>query len=171
MNSKKLSMGQMLGLGGGVLMLITLFLPWFKANLVFMGETVASETGNAFDFFFGWSGGILVLVAAGLLAAAAFGSSEIKLGSLKGEQLALILAGVGTLFILIKLIIGEDVPTELAMLLESDETISGGVSRSFGIFFGLIAGLAVVAGSFLAMKDKGLDVPDAGDFGIGGDSA
>jgi len=179
MNLKKLSVGQMLGLGGGVLMLIALFLPWFTVKVAGFGES-ESSSGNGFDFWLAWLGGILVLVAVGLLVAAVFGSSEIKLGNLKGEQIALLLAGLGTLLILIKLIIGESLPSEFnAMVAEAEAAgvtledlgFSIGISRAFGIFVGLIAGLAVTAGSFLMMKDKGLDLPDAGDFGIGGDAS
>lgn len=168
MGSKKLSTGQMLGLGGGVLMVIALFLPWFTAKVTLLGETLVSESGNAFDFTLGLIGGLCVLAAAIVLAIAAFGSGGLKIGNLKGEQIALILAGLGTFFILLKLIIGESLGSEIEMLIAGDDTVSAGVSRAFGIFVGLIAGLAVTAGSFLTMKDKGLGLPDAGDFGIGG---
>ena len=179
MDFKKLSMGQMLGLGGGVLMLIALFLPWFTAKVSGLGQT-DSSSGNAFDFWLAWLGAILVLAAAGLLISATFGSSEMKFGNLKGEQLALLLAGLGTLLILIKLIIGESLPSELNLLINEAEAqgtsladlgISVGVSRAFGIFVGFIAALAVTAGSFLMMKDKGLEMPDAGDLGFGGDDS
>jgi hypothetical protein len=179
MEAKKLSMGQILGLGGGALMLIALFLPWFTAKFTAFGES-ETDSGNAFDFALGWLGALLVIAAAAFLLAAAFGPG-FKLGNLKAEQLALLLAGLGTLFILIKLIIGEDLPSELSLILQQAEAeaaasgttladlgISIGVSRAFGIFVAFIAGLAVTAGSFLAMKDKGLDIPDAEDFGFGG---
>lgn len=89
----------------------------------------------------------------------AFGTSDVKIGTLKAEQIALLLAGVGTILVLLKLIIGED-PSEI-------------VSRSIGVFLGVVAGAATTYGAFMAMKEAGLDMPGADDFrsfgGGGGD--
>jgi len=150
---KKLTTGQMVALGGGVLMFIALFLPWFTQRISQPEYGVAfSNSGNAFDFTLGWLGSLLVLGAAVLIALKAFANLKSGAGALKLEHFALVLAGVGTLLILIKLIIGAGPSPEEALVLGPYY----GVSRGAGVFIALIAGLAVSAGSYLVMKEGGL---------------
>lgn len=157
MDFSKLSNGQKVGLISGVVLIINLFLPWFSVDV-----GIASASGNAFDFTLGWIGSLLAIGGAVVLGLKAFGTREVSAGSLKPEQIALLLAGIGAVLILIKLIIGED--------------IGGGFNadRSIGIFLGFIAAAAVTFGAFMTMKEQGIDMPDVDDFksfGGGGDAS
>ncbi|MDX2344467.1 MAG: hypothetical protein QNL12_12435, partial [Acidimicrobiia bacterium] len=72
-------------------------------------------------------------------------------GSLVAEQLALILAGLGFIFVVLRL------------LTESS-------NMKFGLFVGLIAAGGVAYGVFGDMKDAGINLPTADDFKTSGDS-
>jgi cellobiose-specific phosphotransferase system component IIC len=152
MDLSKLSNGQKVGLVGGLVLIINLFLPWFTSKVAGLG----TGSGNAFDFWLAWLGSFLAIAAAVILAIRAFSSTEFKLGTLAMEQIALVLAALGTLLILIKLIIGESA--------EGAELYGISISRGVGIFLGLIAAGVVTVGCFMAMKEKGLAMPDADDF-------
>ncbi len=143
MDLSKLSSGQKMGVGGAAIALISIFLPWFS---------LAGVSGNAFDVgFLAWFGSLLVVAGGVILALKAFGTSDVKMGTLAAEQIALVLAGLGTLFIVLKLILGHDVgPIDL--------------DRSFGIFLATLAGLATTYGAFATMKEQGLELPDMDDF-------
>jgi hypothetical protein len=147
----KLTTGQKIALGAGVVLLIDLFLPWYSIDI-----GIASASANAFDAgFFAWFGSFLAIAAAVLIGLKVFQEGEgVSLGTLKTEQIALVLGGLGTFFILLRLI------TETDFL-------------GFGIFLGLIAAGAITYGSFMAMKEAGLEMPSADDFksmGGNGDS-
>lgn len=132
MNLSTLTKAQKLAVGGGALLLVSSFLPWY-----------------AFGPFtlIGWGAGILAWlgILAGLAGAAVvglkgLGRADLEAGPLAAEQLGTVLAGVATALILLLLI-----------------TQPGFVS--FGLFLGL-AGVALAAfGSFRAMREVGLELP------------
>jgi hypothetical protein len=156
MDLSKLTNGQRIGLIGGIVVIINLFFPWFGISAGGFG----SASGNAFDFGMAWLGSLLVIAGAVILGLKAFGTTDVKIGALKAEQIALLLAGLGTIFVVLQLIIGHD---------------AGGVlnlDRKFGVFLGPIAAIATTAGAFMAMQEAGISMPTAEDFkslGGGGD--
>ncbi len=137
MDFSKLTRGQQIALVAGAVLIIDLFLPWYD---------VLGFSANAFDAgFFAWFGSLLAIAAAVLLAVKVFAGNAVNLGNLQTEQIALVLAGVGTLFILLRWL------TETNFV-------------SFGLFLGLLAAAAVTYGSFMAMREAGLELPDMDDF-------
>ncbi len=137
MDFSKLTRGQQIALVAGVVLVIDLFLPWYS---------VAGFSANAFDAgFLAWFGALLAIVAAVLLAVKVFAGNAVNLGNLQTEQIALVLGGAGTLFIVLRWL------TETNFV-------------SFGLFLGLLAAAAVTYGSFMAMREAGLELPDMDDF-------
>lgn len=142
MDFSKLSTNNMIAGGGGLVSLINIFLPWYGVDFGF-GSSV---TANAFDAgFFAWFGALLAVAAGALIVLKALGVTEVKAGSLSTEQLAMVLGGIATLFILIK------------VLFDNDFT-------KFGLYLGLLAAAATAAGAFLSGKDLGIGLPTADDF-------
>jgi hypothetical protein len=148
MDFSKLSNGQKVGLIGGLVMIVNLFFPWFGIDAGGLG----SATGNAFDFGLAWIGSLLVIAGAVVLGLKAFGRSDVKAGTLKAEQIALMIAALGTVLVVIQLIVGH----EAGGLLDLD--------RKFGVFLGTVAAVVTSVGAFMSMKEAGLELPGADDF-------
>ncbi len=137
MDFSKLTNGQKIGLGAGLVLLISSFLPWYGA----FGFSI-----NAWDSQFWAVFGILLGIAAtAVLALKAFDVTNVAIGPFKAEQIALMLGALSTIFILLRLI------TETS-------------NMKYGLFIGLISAAALTFGSFMAMGEAGLDMPDMDDF-------
>jgi hypothetical protein len=144
MDLSKLSQNQKIALGGGVLAIISLFLPWYGFSFAGIGSNI-----GAFDSgLFAWGGLILAIAGAAILILKALGTTDVKLGSLAAEQLAFLLGALGAVFIILR------------WLTENDFV-------KFGLFIGLVSAAAVAYGAFGAMKDEGLEMPSADDFKSG----
>ncbi len=142
MDFSKLSPNNMIAGGGGILAFIATILPWYSIDFGFGAS--ASINGWSAGFF-AWSGCLLALAAGVLVALKAMDVFEAKVGGMETEQFAMILAAVGFVFVLLRLIT------------ESSFT-------SFGLYLGLIATAATAAGAFLSGKDKGIGIPSADNF-------
>jgi len=144
MDLSKLSQNQKIALGGGVLAIISLFLPWYGFSFAGIGSNI-----GAFDSgLIAWGGLILAIAGAAILILKALGTTDVKLGSLAAEQLAFLLGALGAVFIILR------------WLTENDFV-------KFGLFIGLVSAAAVAYGAFGAMKDEGLEMPSADDFKSG----
>ena len=143
MDFSKLTTGHKIALGGLVAVIVSLVLPWFEFGPIDRGP------GGL-----GWLGILLTLAGVVVLALKAFGTNELSLGTLKPEQIALVLTGLGAILIILKLLTG-DSPA----------------SRSLGVYLATIGGLAAAYGAFAAMKEAGIAMPSADDFNsiAGGD--
>lgn len=147
MDFSKLSQNQRIAVGGGVLAIISLFLPWYGFSFGGIGANI-----GAFDSgFFAWAGILLAIAGAVILFLKAMEISDVKVGNLAAEQFALLLAAVGVIFVLLRWI------TETNLV-------------KYGLFIGLVSAAAVAYGSFGAMKDAGLEMPTADDFRPSDDS-
>lgn len=73
------------------------------------------------------------------------GTTEAKAGSLETEHVALLVAVIGTIFIILR------------WLTESSFT-------SFGIWLGMIAAAVVAYGAYASSKEAGLSMPSVDDF-------
>jgi len=146
MDLSKLTPNNWIAGGGGLVALINMFLPWYGVD-TFLG----SATTNAWNSgFFQLVGALLTVVAGALIVLKALDVFEAQAGNLGTEQMAMVLGAVGTLFIL------------LAVLFDNNFT-------KFGLYLGLLLGVAVTAGAFLTGKDVGVGIPNADDFkGDGG---
>ena len=137
MDFSKMSNGAKIGLGGGLVLFISSFLPWYGA----FGFNI-----NAWDSQFWAVFGILLGIAATVvLALKVFEVTDIAFGPFKAEQIAMMLAALSTLFVLLRFI------TETSNV-------------KYGLFVALVSAAALTFGSFTAMGEAGLDMPDMDDF-------
>lgn len=141
MDLSKITTGQRIVLGSGIVLLINVFLPWYRFDF-----GIGSVSANAFDAgFLAWFGTLLAVAGAVIVAVEVFTGNKIEVGTLKGVQIALILGGLGLILILLRLL------TETSNLF-------------LGIFLGILAAAGVTYGSFMAMKEAGISMPSADDF-------
>ncbi len=146
MDFSKLTRNQQIALGGGVIAVLSLFMPWYGIDTI-----VGSINASAFDAgILAWGGLLLAIAAASILVLKTLEVADAKVGTLAAEQLALILAGIGLVFIVLRWI--------------TDSSFT-----KFGLFLGLIAAAAVSYGAFGSMKDAGLELPTADNFKSGDD--
>jgi hypothetical protein len=137
MDLSKLSNGAKITLIGGLVLLISSFLPWYGA----FGFSI-----NGWDSQFWAIFGILFGIAAAvIIALKAFEVFDLSLGALKAEQVALLLGALSAIFILLRWL------TETSLV-------------KFGLFLALISAIAVTFGAFTAMKEAGLAMPGINDF-------
>lgn len=138
---ENLSNGQKIALGGGLVLLISSFLPWYGVSLGGFGGVNISAWNAG---FFAWAGVLIGVAAAILIGLKAFQGNALSAGGFATEQLAVILAGIGLVLVVLRLI------TETSFL-------------KYGIFVGIAAAAATAYGAFMAMREAGLDL-DADDF-------
>lgn len=137
MDFSKMSNGAKITLIGGIVLFISSFLPWYGA----FGFSI-----NGWDSQFWAVFGILLGVAAAVvLALKVFGVFTATVGPFKVEQIAFMLGALGTIFLVLRLI------TETS-------------NMKFGLFVGILSAAAVTFGTFTAMKEEGIDLPDMDDF-------
>ncbi|MDO8389464.1 MAG: hypothetical protein Q7V57_03170 [Actinomycetota bacterium] len=151
MDLSKVSKGGQIFAGAGIVFLIASFLPWYKAEASFGGFS-ASETASAWgDLGFLWGSlwALLLLAGAVLLVLPAFGVAAPKLPAIA----YLGVAGLATVFTVLKLIIGEDEAPELGIT----------VDASFGLYLAIIAAAAATFGAFTMFKESGGSLTDLKD--------
>jgi hypothetical protein len=144
MDLSKLKNGQKIILAAGILLIINLFLPWWRVSAFGF-----SASANAFDEFLAWFGSFCAIAAAVIIALKVFANMKLGAGPLKAEHIALALGALGFLFILIE------------MLKEHH-------SMFIGIWLGLIVSAILAYGAYLAMKEEGLALGDFKALGSGG---
>lgn len=154
MDFKKMTLGQKIAGISGLVLIVSIFLPWYTLTIPGFG----SGSSGPFESVLSTFGILLLLGAMGVIAAKIFASADFSVGPFKPEQIALMLAGVGAVLVLIKLIFGH-----------SESGI--GLDRGFGLFIGFLAAAGLTAGSFFMMQEAGIDMPDMDDFkSFGGES-
>ena len=141
MDFSKLSQNEQIAAGGGLVTLISGFLPWFS----FGG--IGSINGGGLM----WLGILLTLAGVVILLMKVLDVQDINFGDVSAEQIAMILVGIGLVFLLLKALIGESL-----------------WSRSWGMFVGVIAAGAALFGVLQSNKAKGIGLPSANDFGGSG---
>ena len=151
MDLSKLSTGDKVLAGSGIVLFIASFLTWFEYDA---GFATVSESG--WDYFF--TGVLPTLIGLALVGyVVATKLFDVQLPELPVPQpLAVLgLAALAALLILIRLLMGGD--DEGTDLLE----------RSYGLFLATIAVLGLAAGAFLKFQEDGGEFPTKG----GGTSA
>ena len=141
MDFSKLSRNQQIALGGGALAIISLFVPWYGVS----GLGISINASALDAGLLAWGGLLLTIAGAAILVLKALEISDVKVGNLAAEQFALILAGVGLVFIVLRWITDNDF-------------------TQFGLFLGLIAAGLVTYAAYGAMQDEGLEMPSTDDF-------
>lgn len=145
MDLSKLKLGQKIILVAGILLIINLFLPWYRVSAFGF-----SASANAFDSgFLAWFGSFCGIAAAVIIALKVFANMKINAGPLKAEHIALVLGALAVLFIFLRLV------TETS-------------SMFIGLWIGLVCAIALAYGAFLAMKQEGLSVQDFRSLGGSG---
>jgi hypothetical protein len=138
----RLTTGQKIAGGAGIALIINLFLPWYSVSFGSLG----SASANAFDAgFLAWAGSFFAIAGAVILVLKGMGTTVAKAGSLETEHVALVVAVIGTIFIILR------------WLTESSFT-------SFGLFLGMIAAAVVAYGAYASSKEAGLSMPSVDDF-------
>jgi hypothetical protein len=148
MDFSKLSNGEKIAGVAGAVLVINLFLPWYGAF---------GFTANAFDDpagFLAWGGSLIAIAGAIILLMKALGRADASRGAMAAEQMAALVAAIGTVLIF------------LQWITENDFT-------KYGLYLGILASAAVTFGAYTAMKEKGLSIPDMDDLKSlgGGDDA
>jgi hypothetical protein len=144
MDLSKIKNGQKIVLVAGIVLIINLFLPWYRLDL-----GIVSGSWNAFHDFLAWFGSFLAIAAAVIIALKVFSSVKVNAGPLKAEHIAFALGVLGLVFILISLLVNTDV-------------------LFIGVFIGLIAAAGLAYGTFVAMKEEGLSAADFKALGKSG---
>jgi hypothetical protein len=144
----KLKMTDWLVGGGTLVFLISMFLPWYEAEV----EGFGSGSVNGFDYaLFGWIPLLLLLAAAAALVLPKLADGvkvPERIGPLPRTQAALIAAALAAVLVLLRIVIKDDgdVPSIL------DDQVD--ISRGIGLFLGFLAAAAVTAGAFLKYQGK-----------------
>ena len=148
MDLSKLTTSDKVIAGGGIVLFIAQFLPWFKISFGGdFGFGGASTTGNGFDVGFIW-GVFPMLLGLVMIAHVAITNfaPDTKLPDLPATwgQIHLGLGGLAAVLVILKLLIGE-----------SDEGIPGvDVTRQFGLFLAVLAAVALAVGGFLKFQEE-----------------
>jgi len=150
---QKLSFGQKVFGGAGIVFLISTFLAWFTISLKGGLSTFrVSGSASGWDIGFLWVRLPFFLVLAGLVVIGlqASGSANLAPKLTRGINF-LAVAALTTLLVVLKFLIGEDFGLG-----------SGGidVSRGLGLYLGLLAAIALVGGGALLFMEGGGDLND-----------
>lgn len=148
MDLSKLSQNQRIAAGGGVLALVSMFLPWYGFSFGGFGGASINAWSSG---IMAWGGILLAIAGAAIVTLKVLEVRDVTAGNLAAEQLALILAAVGVVLIILRWL------TENSFV-------------KYGLFLGLIAAAAVAYGAFGSMKDAGLEMPTTNDFKSSDDS-
>jgi hypothetical protein len=139
---KKLDTSDRIVVGMGVLTLICLFLPWYGVS---SGPFSASVSG--FSTGYGWIGAILIIVAAGYLAALRMGSNVPKISYGPGVTV-LGLSALGTIIVILRWI-----------TIPKGGFAGYSYGPEFGMYLTILAGVVQVVLAFRLFKASGEKVP------------
>ncbi len=136
MDLSKLKTGEKIALWSGALLLLNIFLPWYRGGDFFKVGVGADAFASG---FLAWFGSLCAVGAAAIIYMKLTGKIKAA-NAVTMNYLALALAVVAFVLILVQLILNHD-------------------SLFIGVFVGLLASLALVAGAFLS---AGFAVPGQG---------
>ncbi len=137
MDTSRLTTGDIIAGVGGIVLLISLFLPWYGASVEAAGFS-ASESGSGWEAmsFIDILLFVIALVAIAVVAARATGQLPAEVPA------AVVLLGLGALAVLLVLYRIIDIPVEGDIPDEVD------LSRKIGVFVALIGAAAVAYGGW-----------------------
>ena len=151
----RLSTGEKIAGGSAVLLFIFMFFDWFKVEVSSgNGLFSVSAGGNAWEAF-SWIDLFMLLTIVVTLAVVVIRVSDsIVEPSFSLNAAVAILGGLSVLFILYRII---DPPIDT-------EGIPGiDVSRSIGVYLGLLAAAGITYGGYRAMQEEGTSFGELGD--------
>jgi hypothetical protein len=140
---KMITRNTWIALAGAVILLISVFLSWYKLSVSAAGiDFSASATSS------GWESGalgklvaLLALIAIVVLCLDLFASDSVNL-PVSHSQICVVCGGLSILFVLIKFISKPD---------EGFDQLD--ISLQWGIFVALIAAIALTVGAYLRMSE------------------
>lgn len=145
MDLSKVSKGGQIFVGASIVYFIASLLPWYSIpdEFAILGIPTSFNAWGDIGFLWGSLWAILLVIGAVLVALPAFGKTVWQP---KGVVF-LVIAGLATLFTLLKLLVGEEDP----------------ISTSFGIYLAVLAAGAAAFGAFTMFKESGGSVDDLKD--------
>jgi hypothetical protein len=138
----KLTPGDYLMGGGGLIFIIALLLPWYG---------ISGYSDNGLDYFFWGIFPFFLIVAAVVLAVLDFSDVDLPTLPVPWSLVSLGLAGFATLLVLLKILIGEEVGSGTVF----GESFTVELDRKFGIFIAFLAAGAVTAGAAVKLVQSG----------------
>ena len=149
MDLNKLTTSDRLIAGGGLLLFIGSFLPWF-------GIEGFSGSGSGWDVGFLWGGipALLGLACAAVILATKLGDVKLPDLPITWGQAILGAAALSALLVLLKLLMGHE---ECAFDLCVD------FDRKWGLFLSALAAIALAVGAFLKFQEGDAGVATTGD--------
>ena len=149
----KLTTSDKLILGGGIVFLIAMFMPWWGIDTDF-----GDAANNGWDYFLGgWLPLILIAILAVHVAITRF-SPDTNIPDLPIPwSQGYLIAGIAAAVIVI-----------LRLIVPADECAAGfciDLDRMFGIFIAVIAAICVAVGSYLKSKEDDVGPVAGGDTG------
>jgi hypothetical protein len=156
----RLSTGEKIAGGSAVLLFIFMFFDWFSVDIS-SGDGLFSVSagGNAWEAF-SWIDLLMLLTIVVAVAVVVIRISDAIVEPPFSINAAVaILGGLSVLFILYRII---DPPIDTGDLPGVD------VSRSIGVYLGLLAAAGIAYGGYRAMQEEGTSFGDLGDSFSGG---
>jgi hypothetical protein len=141
---------QVAGIAGLALILTMFLFAWYGVDL----EGVSGF--DAFDAFSDWFNIILVFAAFGGMALALVGSGSER-SPISLSVVTTVLAGIGTIVLVIYIISPPGVPGVGEAVIEID------LNREFGLFLGLVELVALTVGGYMTMQEEGVSFGSAAD--------
>lgn len=154
MDLSKLSLGDKIILGSGVLLFVFYFFPWFTFDLGIYGGTY-KQSGSHF-LLTGTVPMLLGLVMVGWVVATKLASIELPELPVPAGLLMLGMGGAAAVLVVLRLLIG------------GDDAGTDALSRSFGLFLATLAALGLAGGGFLKFQEDGGELPKSGGNSSGG---
>ena len=141
---------QVAGIAGLALILTMFLFAWYGVDLPGVNGF------DAFDAFSDWFNIILVFAAFGGMSLALVGSGVAR-SPIALSVITTVLAGLGTLILLIYIISPPGVPSFGEAAVEID------LQREFGLFLGLVELIALTVGGYMTMQEEGASFGGAAD--------
>jgi len=140
----KLSNGDKVIMGAGIVFLIAMFLPWWGIE-VDTGFGTVSGSNSGWDYFLGGILPLLIVVAMiALIAVQKFSTTELPAPPLPWSQIYAIAGGLVGVILLLRTVIGSS---------EGEGGFEIDLDRKYGLFIALLAALGVAAGGFLKFQE------------------
>jgi hypothetical protein len=137
MDTSRLTTGDMIAGVGGIVLLISLFLPWYGVSVDVAGFS-ASESGSGWEVL-GFIDILLFLISVAAIAIVAARAAGALPADLPAAVILLALGALAVLLVLYRII---DIPTD------GDVPDQVDLSRKVGIFIALIGAAAVMYGGW-----------------------
>ena len=153
MDLSKLTTGEKVIAGAGILFVISMFLPWWGLDF---GE-FGSASNNGFDYFLtGWLPLLIIGAMVAQIAVARFSTTQMPKIPIPWNQAHLIAGGVVAVLLILRVIIGSS---------EGSGGFEVDLDRMWGLWVALLAALGVGAGGFLKSKEP--EPVETGAYGDG----